>query len=63
MNVSERMSELVEPIEQQIMMCDSREEILMMACVMLQRTRELFDLEIGVDGRKKCLEISYERTN
>lgn len=53
MNVSERMSELVEPIEQQIMMCDSREEILMMACVMLQRTRELFDLEIGVEGRKK----------
>lgn len=53
MNVSERMSELVEPIEQQIMMCDSREELLMMACVMLQRTRELFDLEIGVDGRKK----------
>jgi hypothetical protein len=53
MDVSERMSELVEPIEQQIMMCDSREEILMMACVMLQRTRELFDLEIGVDGRKK----------
>jgi len=53
MNVSERMSELAEPIEQQIMMCDSREEILMMACVMLQRTRELFDLEIGVDGRKK----------
>ena len=53
MNVSERMSELVEPIEQQIMMCDSREEILMMACVMLQRTRELFDLEIGVDGRKE----------
>ena len=53
MNVSERMSQLVEPIEQQIMMCDSREEVLMMACVMLQRTRELFDLEIGVDGRKK----------
>jgi hypothetical protein len=53
MNVPERMSELAEPIEQQIMMCDSREEILMMACVMLQRTRELFDSEIGVDGRKK----------
>lgn len=53
MNVSERMSQLVQPIEQQIMMCDSREEVLMMACVMLQRTRELFDLEIGVDGRKK----------
>jgi len=53
MSVSERMSELVEPIEQQIMMCDSREDLLMIACVMLQRTREIFDLEIGVDGRKK----------
>ena len=29
------MSELAQPIEQQILMCDSREEILMMACVML----------------------------
>jgi hypothetical protein len=53
MSVSDRMSELVEPIEQQIMMCDSREDLLMIACVMLQRTREIFDLEIGVDGRKK----------
>ena len=51
--VAKRMAELASPIEQQILMCDSREEILMMACVMLQRTRELFDLEIGVDGRKK----------
>jgi len=53
MSVSDRMSELVEPVEQQIMMCDSREDLLMIACVMLQRTREIFDLEIGVDGRKK----------
>ena len=49
----ERMSELVEPIERQIMMCDSREEILMMACVMLQRTKEIFDQELSVEGRKK----------
>ena len=53
MSVPERMLELVEPIEQQIMMCDSREDLLMLACVMLQRTREIFDLEIGIAGRKK----------
>jgi hypothetical protein len=47
------MSELAEPIEKQIMMCDSREEILMMACVMLQRTKEIFDQELSVEGRKK----------
>jgi hypothetical protein len=46
------MTELMRPIEQQILMCDSREDQLMMACAMLQRTRELFDLHIGEDGRK-----------
>jgi len=53
MSVLERMSELAAPIEQQIMMCDSREDLLMMACVMLQRTREIFDSELGVAGRKE----------
>ena len=53
MSVSERMSELVEPIERQIIMCDTREDLLMMACVMLQRTKEIFDQELTVEGRKK----------
>ena len=51
--VAKRMSELAEPIETQILMCDTREELLMMACVMLQRTREIFDQELTVEGRKK----------
>jgi len=51
--VSDRMGELAEPIEKQIMMCDSREELLMMACVMLQRTKEIFDQELSVEGRKR----------
>jgi hypothetical protein len=48
----ERMSELMEPIDQQIMMCDDRRDMLMMACAMLQRTREIFDAELGEQGRK-----------
>jgi len=51
--VTVRMGELAEPIERQIMMCDSREELLMMACVMLQRTKEIFDQGLTVEGRKK----------
>ena len=51
--IQQRMTELMRPIEQQILMCDSREDQLMMACAMLQRTRELFDLHIGEDGRKQ----------
>jgi hypothetical protein len=47
------MDELMAPVERQIMMCDTREELLMMACAMLQRTTEIFDHELGVEGRKQ----------
>ena len=54
--VSRRMDELMEPINRQIMMSDSREELLMLACAMQQRTTEIFDAELGVNGRKKMYE-------
>jgi len=50
--VQERMAELMQPIDQQIMMCDDKDEIMMLACAMLQRTREIFDLQLGIGGRK-----------
>jgi len=51
--VATRMDELMAPVERQIMMCDTREELLMMACAMQQRTKEIFDYELGVEGRKQ----------
>jgi hypothetical protein len=51
--VAKRMDELMEPIDRQIMMSDSREELLMIACAMLQRTTEIFEAELGVEGRKQ----------
>lgn len=53
--IERRMSELMEPIEQQLMMCDDREDQLMMACAMLQRVSELFDFHLGEEGRKQML--------
>ena len=50
--IAERMSELMEPVDQQIMMCDNREDLLMMACAMLQRVSDIFDNELGEKGRK-----------
>ena len=55
-DVQERMQELCQPIEQQILMCDSSEEILMMACAMLQHVKTMMDSQIGVEGRKTILE-------
>jgi hypothetical protein len=54
-DVQERMKELCKPVEQQIMMCDSREEILMMACAMLQHVKTMMDTQIGVEGRKQII--------
>ena len=54
--VAQRMSELIAPVEQQIMMCDSREELLMMACAMMQRTHEIFLNELGEEGSKLMYE-------
>ena len=48
----QRMSELMAPVEQQILMCDDRQDLLMMACAMMQRTHEIFLNELGVEGTK-----------
>ena len=51
--VRKRMDELMEPIDRQIMMSDSRQELLMIACAMMQRTTEIFDSQLGIEGRKQ----------
>lgn len=51
--IQNRMSELMAPIDQQLFMCNDRQDELMLACVMLQRVREIFDTQLGVEGRKK----------
>ena len=35
-NIQNRMAELCEPIDRQIMMCDNREETLLFACALLK---------------------------
>jgi hypothetical protein len=54
--IQTRMKELCKPVEQQILMCDSSEEILMMACAMLTHVKTMMDTQIGVEGRKTILE-------
>jgi hypothetical protein len=52
-DLEDRMLELSRPIDEALLMCDSREEILMIASVMMIRLRIIFDSQIGVEGRKK----------
>jgi len=52
-DIQDRMEELIKPIDQQIMMCNDRRDLLMFNCAMLQRVRELFDMLVGEEGRKQ----------
>ena len=47
------MVELLKPIEQQIMMCDTREETLMLACAMIHKAQVILEAHIGERGRKE----------
>ena len=51
--IKTRMRELSKPIDEALLMCDDREEILMLASVMMVRLKDMFDSQIGVEGRKK----------
>ena len=50
-----KMAELMQPIDQQIMMCDDKNEIMMLACAMLQRVTEMLDPIMTIEGRKELL--------
>jgi len=51
--MKKRMAELMEPIDRQIMMCDDREDLLMLACAMMTTVKGIFDVELGEEGRKR----------
>ena len=54
--IKQRMTELMAPIDKQIMMCDDKQELLMLACAMLQRTTEIFDDMLTKQGRIKMFQ-------
>ena len=47
------MSDLMVLIDKSIELTDDRNEMLMLACAMLQRTTEIFESTLGVEGRKE----------
>ncbi len=50
----------MKPIETQIMMCDSREETLLFACVMLEKVKSLLEAHLGKAGRRQIFILRDE---
>jgi hypothetical protein len=56
MNNIDKLEKLMQPIDQQIMMCDDRNDVLLLACGMLTTVKAIFDDQLGVEGRKTMFE-------
>ena len=50
--IEQRMGTLMTVIDTAILSTNDSNDQLMLACAMLQRTREIFDATLGVEGRK-----------
>jgi len=55
-STQKRLEELMRPIDQQILMCDNREDVLLLACGMMTTAKAIFDNELGEAGRKTMFE-------
>jgi len=51
--IEQRMGTLMQIIDTAILSTNDYNDQLMIACAMMQRTREIFDATIGVEGRKQ----------
>ena len=51
--IEQRMGTLMQVIDTAILSTNDRNDQLMLACAMMQRTREIFDAVLGEEGRKK----------
>ncbi len=58
--LSKRAVELMLPIERQIMMCDSREETLLFACLMLDKSKTIVEAHLGETGRRQLFIMGDE---
>lgn len=51
--IEARMSTLMQVIDTAIISANDHNDQLMLACAMMQRTREIFDAVLGEQGRKE----------
>lgn len=58
LEIMQRMAELTQPIDRQIMMCDDANEVLMLASAMLTTAIRIYDEQITEDARNHIL-MSY----
>ena len=59
-NLRKRKAELMAPLEMQIMMCDDKNEVLILAAAMVEKGYSIFKEQYGADGAVKLLQTMVE---
>lgn len=48
------------PIDTQIMMCDNRDELLMLASIMMTTSKNIFRDQLGEEGSKELFKVLFD---
>lgn len=59
-NLRKRKAELMAPLEMQIMMCDDKNEVLILAAAMAERAYTIFKDQYGRDSAVKLISTMIE---
>jgi hypothetical protein len=51
--IDKKLTELMAPVEQQIMMCDDQTELLILCFGMMNKCKDVLDKNLGVEKRKE----------
>ena len=59
----QKIAEIMNPVDAQIMSIQDNNEMLMLACGMLQRIQEIFEMQLGKPGAKVMFESVLTKYN
>ena len=59
----DKVKEYTESLERGILLCDSPSDLVLYACVLLQRAKDILDMHIGANARNIMLEIAKHDKN
>ena len=58
--IQDRMIELMEPIDRQILMCDTSEDVLMFASIMMSTAKQMMVSNLGEENTKELMKGFFD---
>lgn len=56
-----KLTEIMKPLDNEIMMCDNASDLLLLASCMLATSVQIYKTQLGNDGARKLLQSAKDR--